>query len=104
MKHGIKLDIEFLAIVLGAAAVAYLVSGQLVSNALFTALVTILFFLMGLHLDLDKLKKSVHHVHEVGLGMAIIYLFSPLLAFGVARFAGGPVADAFTAIGVSAAS
>ncbi|MFB6190688.1 MAG: bile acid:sodium symporter family protein [Candidatus Nanohaloarchaea archaeon] len=104
MKHGIKLDLEFLAIVLGAGILAYFITGNLVSNALFTALISLLFFLMGLHLDIDELKKCGQHQKEVATGMAMVYIFTPLLAFMLFTITGGPLGDAFIAIGVSAAA
>ncbi|MFB6213368.1 MAG: bile acid:sodium symporter family protein [Candidatus Nanohaloarchaea archaeon] len=104
MKHGIRLDLEFLAIVIGAGVLAYFVSGDLVSNALFTGLLSILFFLMGLHLDIDKLKRCGQHRREVLLGLAAIYLLAPALAFLVYTAVGGALGDAFIAIGVSAAA
>lgn len=104
MRHGIKLDLEFLAILLGAALVSYFVSGEILSNALFTSLIAVLFFLMGLHLDLDELKKCAHHFREVSLGLAMIYLVVPVLALLVTGLTSGAVSEAFIAIGVSAAS
>jgi predicted Na+-dependent transporter len=104
MKHGIKLDLEFLAIVLGAGILAYFITGDIVSNALFTALISLLFFLMGLHLDTDELKKCGQHQKEVMTGLAMIYIFTPLLAFLLFTVTGGPLGDAFIAIGVSAAA
>lgn len=102
--HGIKLDLEFLAIVTGAVAVSYFISGMIVSNALFTTLIAILFFLIGLHLDTDKLRKCAHHPHETFLGLGFIYMMAPLTAFLLASYFGGSLGDAFIAIGVSAAS
>lgn len=104
MKHGIKLDLEFLAIVLGAGVLAYFITGQLVSNALFTTLISLLFFLMGLHLDIDELKKCGQHQKELLTGLAMIYIFAPVLAFLIFTLTGGPLGEAFIAIGVSAAA
>lgn len=104
MKHGIRLDLEFAAIVLGAGSLAYFITGDLVSNALFTGLISILFFLMGLHLDLGELRKCSHQKKEVLTGLAAVYLLAPLLAFLVYSTIGGTLGDAFIAIGVSAAA
>ncbi len=102
--HGIKLDLEFLAIVLGAVTVSYFITGSLISNTLFTALIAILFFLIGLHLDIDRLRKSVHHPREALLGLSFVYILTPVTAFLIATAVGGALADAFIAIGVSAAA
>lgn len=102
--HGIKLDLEFLAIVVGASLVSYFLSNTLVSNVLFTELIAILFFLIGLHLDTDRLRRCFHHKQEIALGWVMIYLLTPLTAFGLAYLLNGAVGDAFIAIGVSAAA
>ncbi len=102
--HGIKLDLEFLGIVVVAGAVAYYVSGSIVSNALFTALISVLFFLIGLHLDIDSMKKCAHHKREVALGWAVVFILAPLTAFGVYHMVGGALGQAFIAIGVSSAA
>ncbi len=102
--HGIRLDLEFLALVAGAGIVSYFASGEIISNILFTALIGVLFFLIGLHLDMDKLRKNLHQREELGLGLVMIYLVTPALAFVIAHFVGGGLGDAFIAIGVSAAA
>jgi len=102
--HGIKTDAEFLGIVLTAGVTGYLITGDLISNMLFTALISVLFFLIGINIDIRELKKCLHHREEVGLGLLMIYVFAPMLAFGIYRSVGGPLGDAFIAIGISASA
>ncbi|MFB6292101.1 MAG: bile acid:sodium symporter family protein [Candidatus Nanohaloarchaea archaeon] len=102
--HGIRLDLEFLALVAGAGIVSFFMTGELVSNVLFTALIGVLFFLIGLHLDIDRVRKNLHQQEELGLGMLMIYVVTPFLAFVVSNIVTGGLSDAFIAIGVSAAA
>lgn len=102
--HGLRLNLEFLAIVGGAAVTSLFVTGQLVSNALFTALIAVLFFLMGVELDTRKLWNGLKQYNEIGIGILMVYLVTPALAFLVYTTVNGALGDAFIAIGVSAAA
>ena len=103
-SHGIRLDAEFLTIMVGAMALSYFVTDQIVSNFLFSTLIASLFFLMGLHLDINKFRKNIHRRGELGLGLIMVYLFAPVLAFVLARYIGGYIGEALIAIGVSTAA
>jgi predicted Na+-dependent transporter len=89
---------------LGAGLVAYFIKGQVVSNLLFSTLIATLFFLMGLHLDTDKMRRNLHRREELSLGILMIYGFTPVLALVMSKFVGGGVADALIAVGVSTAA
>ncbi len=102
--HGIRLDLEFAAIVVVAAAASYFFTSQLISNVMFTVLLGALFFLIGLHMDIGKVKNNLHKKRELVLGLAMVYLIVPILAFGVAQLVGGGLGEAMIAIGVSAAA
>jgi len=102
--HGIRLDLEFLAIAVSAAAVSFFMTGEVISNVLFTGLLATLFFLIGIHLDVGELKKSSHYRKEIILAGLMIYVLAPALAFITAYFVPGSLGDAFIAIGVSAAA
>lgn len=104
VSHGIKLDLEFAAIVAGALAASYFISGKLVSNSLFSALIVSLFFLMGLHVDRAKFRRNLHNTREVGLGLLLVYLAVPLLAFAFSTAFDGNLGDALVAIGASTAA
>lgn len=103
-SHGIRLNLEFLGIIIGAFSLSYFITNQVVSNFLFTTLIATLFFLMGIHFDINKLKKNLHRRRELGLGLVMVYLFAPITAFVMARFFGGYLSEALIAIGVSTAA
>lgn len=102
--HGIRLDLEFAAIALSAAAVSVFMTGNIISNVLFTGLISTLIFLIGAHIDLDKLKSCTHYKKEVLTGGVMIYILTPVLAFLTAYLAPESLGNAFVAIGVSAAA
>lgn len=99
--HGIRLDLEFLAIAAGAAIVSFFVTGEIVSNMLFTALIATLFFLMGLHMDRGEVRKNAHKRKELLIGLTMVYVAVPLIAFGFSRFLTGPLHSAILFIGIS---
>jgi len=102
--HGIRLDLEFLAIAVSAAATSFFMTGEVISNVLFTGLFAALFFLIGIHVDIGELKKSSHYRKEILIGGLMIYGLAPALAFLTAYLVPGSLGDAFIAIGVSAAA
>lgn len=102
--HGIRLDLEFLLIAAGAVLVSFFVTGEIVSNILFTTLIGSLFFLMGLHLDRDEVRKNAHKRKELIIGLLMVYGAAPLIAFGLSRFISGPLSQAMIFIGVSTAA
>lgn len=102
--HGIRLDLEFVGLAVSAALVSVFITGQVISNVLFTALISILFFLIGIHLDIGEIRKCGQYRKELALGGLMIYLLAPLLAFGISAFLPGSLGDAFIAIGFSAAA
>jgi len=103
-KHGIRLDLEFVAIAVSAAAISVFMTGDVISNVLFTGLLAALFFLIGIHIDIDQLKKCSHYKKEILIGGAMIYILAPALAFLTAYFVPQSLSNAFIAIGVSAAA
>lgn len=103
-KHGIRLDLEFVAIAVSAAAVSVFMTGEVISNVLFTGLLAALFFLIGIHLDIDQLKKCSHYKKELLVGGIAIYILTPALALLTAYFVPESLGNAFIAIGVSAAA
>lgn len=102
--HGIRLDLEFAAIALSAAAVSVFMTGDIISNVLFTGLISSLIFLIGAHMDLDRLNSCTHYKKEILTGGIMIYVLTPVLAFLTAYFAPESLGNAFIAIGVSAAA
>lgn len=104
VSHGLRLDAEFAAIVVVALSVSLLVSGELVSNALFSSLLVALFFLMGLHIDTGKFRRNLHHRKELCTGLAMVFLVVPAVAFILSRAVGGAVGEALIAIGASTAA
>lgn len=99
--HGIKLNLEFLGIVGAGALASYFLSGELVSNALFASLLVALFFLMGLHIDISKIRKELHRTTELEIGLFMAYFIVPAFAFGLAMIFGGGLADGLVAVGAS---
>lgn len=102
--HGIRLDLEFGAIVLSAVGLSMFMTGDVISNVLFTGLISALFFLIGIHVDLSELKKCKNYKREVLIGGITIYILAPALAFLTAYFVPENLGNAFIAIGVSAAA
>lgn len=102
--HGIRLDLEFAAIAIGASALSFYITGQVVSNVLFTTLIAALFFLMGLHIDIPKLERNVHKRRELAIGLGMVYIIVPLLALLLSRTVSGGLQQGLIAIGVSTAA
>lgn len=102
--HGIRLDLEFVGIAASAALLSIFMTEQVISNVLFTALISVLFFLIGLHLDIPELKKCTHYRKEIALGGLMIYTLAPLTALGISYLVPESLGNAFLAIGVSAAA
>lgn len=102
--HGIRADIEFLILVASAGIFSFLVTDAVVSNVFFTALLSIMFFMIGLHTNIGELKKSAHYRKEILIGGLVIYGLTPALAFGISMFVPEGLGNAFIAIGVSAAA
>lgn len=100
----VRLDFEVLGLVMGAALLSYFMTGAVVSNILFTLLIMSLFFLIGLNLDIGKVKDNLHNRNELIFSVGLVYILTPALAFLVATLIGGGLGDAFIAIGVSAAA
>ncbi|MFB6199375.1 MAG: bile acid:sodium symporter family protein [Candidatus Nanohaloarchaea archaeon] len=71
---------------------------------MFSALIASLFFLIGLHLKIDKLRSCRHRLKELGIGLSVIFVLTPLLGFLIDSVVGGALGDAFLVIGVSAAA
>lgn len=102
--HGIRLDLEFVGLAASAALISVFATGQVISNVLFTSLISVLFFLIGLHLDIPELKKCTHYKKEIALGGLMIYLLTPLTALAISYLVPESLGNAFIAIGVSAAA
>lgn len=102
--HGIRLDLEFAGIAASAAILSLFMTQEVISNVLFTALISGLFFLIGLNLDIPQLKKCSHYQKEIILGGSMIYLLTPLAALLTSYFVPESLGNAFIAIGVSAAA
>ncbi len=102
--HGIRADIEFLALIVSAGILSFFMADRVISNVLFTALLSILFFMIGLHVKTGELRKSMHYRKEILIGGLAIYGLIPLLAFGISTFTPEGLGNAFIAIGISAAA
>lgn len=78
--HGLKADLELVVLVLSAAVASYLITDQILSNILLTGLISALFFLSGLHLDLGNLNKTHIRKKSFVTGLASVYLIAPIIA------------------------
>lgn len=101
--HGLKADLELAALVGSAALVSYLINGVLLSNIMFTVLLGGLFFLLGLHLDLDFDTALDHRLDTLSVIALLVFLATPLLGYSFsligAREAFLVIAASATAIG-----
>lgn len=102
--HGIRLDLEFAAILAGGVILSNYITGELVSNALFTALISVLFFLIGLNLDLDKLRKCGHHKKAITVGLSVVYILIPITGLGLSTLFSQGLSDALIAVSFSTAA
>lgn len=100
----LRFDIEFIAIILGAIAFSYIVSDQLVSNALTSALLVVLFFLIGLHMDRREVYRHLHKKKEMVTGLIAIYMIAPTI--GLFFYVGfpGDIGKSIMIVAISAAS
>lgn len=100
---GLKTDIELLFLVLSAGALSYLVSGEILSNVLFTFLLSSLFFLIGLHIDLGFFKAVRTKGSQIGFAMLSVYALVPAIAY-IFSFLPGHLGEAFLVLGASGAA
>ncbi|MFB6144058.1 MAG: bile acid:sodium symporter [Candidatus Nanohaloarchaea archaeon] len=101
--HGLKADLELAALVGSAGAVSYFIHGEVLSNIMFTFLLGALFFLIGLHLDLDFEKSLDHRLDRLTISVLSVFVLTPVIAylfsFAAAREAFLVIAASATAIG-----
>lgn len=102
-SHGLKADLELLTLVITAGIAAYLFTDQVVSNALFTGLISILFFLTGLQINSKLMRKTVLKKNQILLGLATVFIFTPALAIVFGNIFPG-FKEVILAIGFSAAA
>ena len=79
--HGLKADLELAALVVSAALFSYLIQGALLSNVLFSFLLGALFFLIGLHLDLNFESVLDHRLDRLTIATLLVFLATPLVAY-----------------------
>lgn len=79
--HGLKADLELLGLVASAAIASYLVHGAVLSNIMFTVLLGGLFFLLGLHIDLDLEGALNHRLDTLTVIALMVFAVTPLIAY-----------------------
>jgi len=94
--HGLKADLELLILIISGITLSYFLTGNTVSNILFTVLLAGLFFLEGLHLESFNPRKK-----ETLIGVIAVYGIGALVGSFFYFLGFGPV---FLALGVSAAA
>lgn len=101
--HGLKTDLELLVMLLTAGIASYLVTGQVLSNVLFTFLLASLFFLIGLHLDLGFFGALRNRRKPISLALVSVFGLVPAIAY-IFSFVPGQIGDAFLVLGASGAA
>lgn len=101
--HGLKSDLELLALIGTAGIASYFVSGQVFSNVLFTFLLASLFFLVGLHLDLSIFKALREKRKQLSISLIAVYVLTPILAY-LFSYLPGHLGDVFLVLAVSGAA
>ena len=102
--HGLKFDYESVILFIVAVVVSTFITGNPVSQVLFTALVVILFFMKGLNIRPEKVKNNTHKWREVLVGTSLSYLLFPLAAIAFSYYLEGAAKLAVLVIGFSAAA
>lgn len=100
----LRFDLEMLLIAGGAFALSYFISGQLISTTLTTILLIVLFFLIGLHMDHQDVRRNIHKKKQLAVALISIYLISPLIAYGFSLVLPEELGLSLLIIGISAAS
>ncbi|PSG99619.1 MAG: hypothetical protein BRC28_03770 [Nanohaloarchaea archaeon SW_4_43_9] len=101
--HGLKTDLELAVLVVSAGAVSYFVSGQVLTNVLFTFLLASLFFLVGLHLDLSFFKAIRNKSKQLSLAILSVFALVPAIAY-IFSYVPGHIGDVFLVLGASGAA
>lgn len=101
--HGLKTDLELAVLIVSAGAVSYFVSGQVLSNVLFTFLLASLFFLVGLHLDLSFFRAIRNKGKQLSLSLIAVFGLVPAVAY-IFSFIPGHIGDVFLVLGASGAA
>ncbi|PSG99234.1 MAG: hypothetical protein BRC29_03855 [Nanohaloarchaea archaeon SW_7_43_1] len=101
--HGLKTDLELAFLVVSAGAVSYFISGQVLSNVLFTFLLASLFFLVGLHLDLGFFKAIRNKSKQLSLAILSVYVLVPAIAY-IFSYIPSHIGDVFLVLGASGAA
>lgn len=101
--HGLKSDLELAALVVTAGITSFFVSGQIFSNVLFTFLLASLFFLIGLHLDLNIFKALRQKRRQLTVSLIAVYVLTPIIAYMFSLLPGF-VGEVFLVLGVSGAA
>jgi len=99
-----KLDFEIIILFVAAVTLSVFLTGETVSNALFTSLIVVLFFMKGLHMNLSKLRKNRHKRKEVILAGAISYVIFPVLGLAMYTLNSGVLGTALLIVSFSAAA
>lgn len=99
--HGLKADLELAGLLGSAAVFSFLVEGALLSNVLFSFLLGALFFLIGLHLDLDFESALDHRLDRLTIATTLVFLVTPIIAYSFSIIA---IKEVFLVLAASAAA
>lgn len=101
--HGLKTDIELVLLVVSAGLTSYFISGQVVSNILFSILLATLFFLIGLHVNLEFFKAIRTKKKQLSISLISIFGLVPLIAY-IFSYLPGKIGQVFLILGASGAA
>lgn len=101
--HGLKADLELAVLVASAGVFSYFVTSQVFSSVLFVALLGSLFFLMGLHVNLEFFKALSTRSKPLFLSIVGVYLVAPLIAY-LLSYSPGSIGEAVLVVGISASA
>ncbi len=101
-SEGLRVDLELLVLVVTAGLAGYMVTDQLISNALLSGLIAALFFIIGLQIDMNPVKKAGLKTRQVSIGLFSIFIVAPAVAVFMSGFI-PDYGEALLVIGVSAA-
>lgn len=102
--ENLELDFEIVLLLVAAFTLSVFLTGEIVSNALFSSLIVVLFFMKGLHIKPSKIRKNSHKKRELLLAIAVSYLLFPLVGYGIYSFTSGTLGVALLIISFSAAA
>lgn len=102
--ENLDLDLEIILLLVGAVTFSVFLTGELMSNALFSTLIVVLFFLKGMHVKPSKIWNNAHKRRELILTGAISYILLPLIGYGIYSLNSGPLGIASLIVTFSAAA